>query len=292
MLCQFERLIYPQSVRAIDAGSFMIAVYRPCEKIKDSAGDLVTQVKAVGYGLPIADKQRYELQGHWSKNPKHGVQFEVETYDEVITPTREGIIAYLSSGQIKGIGPKMAEKIFDAFGLTALEVLDKEPERLLTISGISSNKLKKICDSYMANRGARDVVAFLSPHGITPNRAVKLYAQIVMIGDSDQLPSVGPGAVLSEMIASARIPVVRLDRVFRQTDGSRIAVNAKLIRHGNLSLEYGSDFRFVDSATMSDSANRIAELYMQEVAKYGVDNVASKMCARQLGFAHEMCKTD
>lgn len=547
MLCQFERLIYPQSVRAIDAGSFMIAVYRPCEKIKDSAGDLVTQVKAVGYGLPIADKQRYELQGHWSKNPKHGVQFEVETYDEVITPTREGIIAYLSSGQIKGIGPKMAEKIFDAFSLTALEVLDKEPERLLTISGISSNKLKKICDSYMANRGARDVVAFLSPHGITPNRAVKLYkeygdktmeivknhpyqlceiagigfktadkiamsmgfdllstervdegilytltdaegkgnlcmekhafvkaclkmldtpqltedmvanraarliysgklisyqgnvyrsktayaesnlaellsrqmrsarshsygdleadldaeelrlklklapeqreavkmaltqglsvitggpgtgksmilraildiyrrynprkeiclcaptgraarrmeqstgleastihkalglmagedgdygdptgldadiilvdevsmmdihlagkllesvrsnAQIVMIGDSDQLPSVGPGAVLSEMIASARIPVVRLDRVFRQTDGSRIAVNAKLIRHGNLSLEYGSDFRFVDSATMSDSANRIAELYMQEVAKYGVDNVA------------------
>lgn len=104
--------------------------------------------------------------------------------------------------------------------------------------------------------------------------SVRSNAQIVMIGDSDQLPSVGPGAVLSEMIASARIPVVRLDRVFRQTDGSRIAVNAKLIRHGNLSLEYGSDFRFVDSANMSDSANRIAELYMQEVAKYGVDNVA------------------
>ena len=177
MLCQFERLIYPQSVSAIDAGSFMIAVYRPCEKIKDSAGDLVTQVKAVGYGLPIAGKQRYELQGHWSRNPKHGVQFEVETYDEVITPTREGIIAYLSSGQIKGIGPKMAEKIYDAFGLTALEVLDKEPERLLAISGISSTKLKKICDSYLANRGARDVVAFLSPHGITPNRAVKLYKE-------------------------------------------------------------------------------------------------------------------
>ena len=547
MLCQFERLIYPQSVSAIDAGSFMIAVYRPCEKIKDSAGDLVTQVKAVGYGLPIADKQRYELQGHWSKNPKHGVQFEVETYDEVITPTREGIIAYLSSGQIKGIGPKMAEKIYDAFGLTALDVLDKEPERLLAISGISAAKLKKICDSYLANRGARDVVAFLTPHGITPNRAVKLYkeygdramdivknhpyqlceiagigfktadriamsmgfdqlsvervdegilyaltdaegkghlcmekhafikaclkvldtpqltedmvanraarlvysgklvsyqgnvyrsktayaesnlaellsrqlrsarshsygdldaaldaeelrmkvkfapeqreavkmaltqgvsvitggpgtgksmilraildiyrrqnpgkeiclcaptgraarrmeqatglgastvhkalgllagedgdygepqaldadiilvdevsmmdiylagrlleavksrAQVVLIGDSDQLPSVGPGAVLSEMIASERIPVVRLDKVFRQNDGSRIAVNAKLIRHGNLSLEYGNDFRFVDSANLSDSASRIAELYMQEVARYGVDNVA------------------
>ena len=554
MLCQFERLIYPQNVSSIDAGSFMIAVYRPCENIRDSAGNMVTQVKAVGYCLPIADNLRYELQGHWSKNPKHGVQFEVENYDEVITPTKEGIIAYLSSGQIKGIGPKMAEKIYDAFGLTALDVLDKEPERLLSISGISTAKLKKICDSYLANRGARDVVAFLTPHGITPNRAVKLYkeygdramdivknhpyqlceiagigfktadriamsmgfdqlsvervdegilyaltdaegkghlcmekhafikaclkvldtpqltedmvanraarlvysgklvsyqgnvyrsktayaesnlaellsrqlrsarshsygdldaaldaeelrmkvklapeqreavkmaltqgvsvitggpgtgksmilraildiyrrhnpgkeiclcaptgraarrmeqatglgastvhkalgllagedgdygepqaldadiilvdevsmmdiylagrlleavksrAQVVLIGDSDQLPSVGPGAVLSEMIASERIPVVRLDKVFRQNDGSRIAVNAKLIRHGNLSLEYGNDFRFVDSANLSDSANRIAELYMQEVARYGVDNVAMLSPYRQ-----------
>lgn len=554
MLCQFERLIYPQNVSSIDAGSFMIAVYRPCENIKDSAGNMVTQVKAVGYCLPIADNLRYELQGHWSKNPKHGVQFEVENYDEVITPTKEDIVAYLSSGQIKGIGPKMAEKIYDAFGLTALDVLDKEPERLLSISGISTAKLKKICDSYLANRGARDVVAFLTPHGITPNRAVKLYkeygdramdivknhpyqlceiagigfktadriamsmgfdqlsvervdegilyaltdaegkghlcmekhafikaclkvldtpqltedmvanraarlvysgklvsyqgnvyrsktayaesnlaellsrqlrsarshsygdldaaldaeelrmkvkfapeqreavkmaltqgvsvitggpgtgksmilraildiyrrhnpgkeiclcaptgraarrmeqatglgastvhkalgllagedgdygepqaldadiilvdevsmmdiylagrlleavksrAQVVLIGDSDQLPSVGPGAVLSEMIASERIPVVRLDKVFRQNDGSRIAVNAKLIRHGNLSLEYGNDFRFVDSANLSDSANRIAELYMQEVARYGVDNVAMLSPYRQ-----------
>ncbi len=554
MLCQFERLIYPQNVSSIDAGSFMIAVYRPCENIRDSAGNMVTQVKAVGYCLPIADNLRYELQGHWSKNPKHGVQFEVENYDEVITPTKEGIIAYLSSGQIKGIGPKMAEKIYDAFGLTALDVLDKEPERLLSISGISTAKLKKICDSYLANRGARDVVAFLTPHGITPNRAVKLYkeygdramdivknhpyqlceiagigfktadriamsmgfdqlsvervdegilyaltdaegkghlcmekhafikaclkvldtpqltedmvanraarlvysgklvsyqgnvyrsktayaesnlaellsrqlrsarshsygdldaaldaeelrmkvnfapeqreavkmaltqgvsvitggpgtgksmilraildiyrrhnpgkeiclcaptgraarrmeqatglgastvhkalgllagedgdygepqaldadiilvdevsmmdiylagrlleavksrAQVVLIGDSDQLPSVGPGAVLSEMIASERIPVVRLDKVFRQNDGSRIAVNAKLIRHGNLSLEYGNDFRFVDSANLSDSASRIAELYMQEVARYGVDNVAMLSPYRQ-----------
>lgn len=554
MLCQFERLIYPQNVSSIDAGSFMIAVYRPCENIRDSAGNMVTQVKAVGYCLPIADNLRYELQGHWSKNPKHGVQFEVENYDEVITQTKEGIIAYLSSGQIKGIGPKMAEKIYDAFGLTALDVLDKEPERLLAISGISTAKLKKICDSYLANRGARDVVAFLTPHGITPNRAVKLYkeygdramdivknhpyqlceiagigfktadriamsmgfdqlsvervdegilyaltdaegkghlcmekhafikaclkvldtpqltedmvanraarlvysgklvsyqgnvyrsktayaesnlaellsrqlrsarshsygdldaaldaeelrmkvkfapeqreavkmaltqgvsvitggpgtgksmilraildiyrrhnpgkeiclcaptgraarrmeqatglgastvhkalgllagedgdygepqaldadiilvdevsmmdiylagrlleavksrAQVVLIGDSDQLPSVGPGAVLSEMIASKRIPVVRLDKVFRQNDGSRIAVNAKLIRHGNLSLEYGNDFWFVDSANLSDSASRIAELYMQEVARYGVDNVAMLSPYRQ-----------
>lgn len=104
--------------------------------------------------------------------------------------------------------------------------------------------------------------------------AVKNNCQIVLIGDADQLPSVGPRAVLSEMIASECIPVVRLDKVFRQSAGSRIATNAKLIRHGNLSLEYGPDFQFMDSASTTESAEKVAEIYMQEIAKYGVDNVA------------------
>lgn len=177
LLCQFEKMIYPSGTGAADAASFMIALYRPCEKLKDSSGNTITQIKAVGYCLPTAGNMRYEMRGHWRKDPKYGIQYDVEGYEEQIIPTREGIVAYLSSGQIKGIGPKMAERIYDAFGNMALEVLDKKPEKLLTISGISQNKLKKICDSYLANRGARDVVAFLSPHGITPNRAVKLYKE-------------------------------------------------------------------------------------------------------------------
>lgn len=92
------------------------------------------------------------MKGHWSRNSKHGLQFEVTTYNEVIIPTKEGVIAYLSSGQIKGIGPKLAEHIYNTFGNMALEVLDKEPEKLLSISGISTAKLKKIRDSYLANR--------------------------------------------------------------------------------------------------------------------------------------------
>ena len=56
-------------------------------------------------------------------------------------------------------------------------MLDQTPEKLINITGISESKLKKICDSYLANRGARDVIAFLTPYGITPNRAVKLYKE-------------------------------------------------------------------------------------------------------------------
>ena len=88
------------------------------------------------------------------------------------------------------------------------------------------------------------------------------------------MPSVGPGAVLSEMIACGRIPTIRLERVFRQTSGSRIATNAKLIKHGNLSMEYGNDFEFIDSSDIAVSADLISQIYVEEVKKYGVDNVA------------------
>lgn len=544
MLCKFEKVIFPRDPAASNSG-FMIAIYKPCGTLRDAAGNVLDSFKAVGYCLPTSNKVKYRLEGKWSKSQKHGIQFDVERYEEVITPTREGIIAYLASGQIRGIGKKTAERIYDTFGQHTLQVLDREPKKLLCVKGISEKKLQKIIDSYLANRGARDVIAFLAPHGITPNRAVKLYrkygeetmdivrnhpyrlcelagiafktadkiamsmgidplspervdqallytltdaeskghlclekhvflreclklldtagmtqdmaaaravkliqedklitygdsvfkaktawieeslaheivqkmkgsvesypdldesiaaeervlrfrlapeqreavkmgltsklcvitggpgtgktsvqkalldlykkrypdakiaccaptgkaarrmeqstgvssstvhralglianedgqygdpetldadlvlvdevsmldvylaeklfrsisatARLILVGDSDQLPSVGPGAVLKEIIASNQVPVVRLDQVFRQKNGSRIAANAKLIRHGNLSLEYGPDFEFYDSTDLSVSADIIETLYLQETAKYGIDNV-------------------
>ena len=174
MLCTFKRLIYPKVPPPEDSG-YRIALYQPCEKLRDAAGRPVTEVKAVGFFLPTGENLSYELKGRWARDSKYGVQFEVEGYEEIIAPTKEGIVGYLSSGQIKGIGPKTAEKIFQAFGTDTLRILDEEPERLLSIPGISEGKLKKIQESYLANRGARDVVAFLVPHGVTPNRAVKVY---------------------------------------------------------------------------------------------------------------------
>ena len=112
-------------------------------------------------------------------------------------------------------------------------------------------------------------------------QAVKEGAQLILIGDSDQLPSVGPGAVLSEMIFSGIVPTIRLDRVFRQNAGSKIATNAQIIRHGNLNLEYGTDFKLIESPELVDSASTIVDLYMQESALHGIDNVALLTPLRQ-----------
>ncbi len=98
--------------------------------------------------------------------------------------------------------------------------------------------------------------------------------RLVLVGDADQLSSVGPGAVLSELLRCGRIPMVMLDKVFRQSEGSMIAENARHIRHGDTDLRFDGDFQFWGSADIQQSAEWLERLYMQEVRRYGVDNVA------------------
>ena len=174
MLCSFKRLIYPKTPEANSSG-YMIGIYNIHEKLLDVKGSKINEMKVVGYYLPIIGNIRFKMAGNWARNEKHGTQFEMESYQEVIRTDRTGIVAYLSSGMIKGIGPKTAEKIYDTFGNQTLDILDKHPEKLKDIPGISNNKLKRICDSYLATRGARDIVTLLAPHGVTPNKAAKIF---------------------------------------------------------------------------------------------------------------------
>jgi len=548
MLCSFKKLIHPKSVSAAQSGEFTVAIFTLHENLPDSMQNPLREVKVVGVYLPIIEGIQVDLTGEWQKDARHGAQFTMTSYKEVVPPTRQGVVAYLASGFIKGIGPKTAEKIYDAFGEHTLDVLDHNPESLLTIKGISSEKLERICDSYIASRGARDIITLLAPYGITPNRAVSIFkhfgpqavnivrenpyrlcemagigfqtadriaasiglaptsperiaagltytlreteskgghlcmekqrfirqcvtllgtsavmeemvaatayqllldkrlvlyddhvfraetadaeralatrvrdilssgafrfhgtldaeistvqtklrlklapeqrqavktclssylsiitggpgtgktliqrvlldiyrrqnpdakivccaptgraarrmeqctgqpastihkalglmpdedgkvgepkqldadlvlvdevsmldihlarklfcaipsgCQLILIGDADQLPSVGPGAVLSELLACGLIPTVKLDQVYRQDAGSRIATNAKLIRHNNTSLDYGSDFVLHPSDTLDNAADVIERLFLAEVDRVGLDNVA------------------
>ena len=546
MECNFKQMIFPKKVSEPYLG-YMIALYTPVEKLLDSSGLPVSEVKVVGHCLPTVDGLRFNLFGKWKKTEKHGTQFELESFEEIIQPTREGIIAYLSSGVIKGIDPKTAERIYTTFGEKTLDVLDNSPEDFINVRGVNKSKLSKIIDSYLASRSAHSLLAFLAPHGVTVNQAVKIYSeygqaaieivrdhpyqlcdmvgiefhtadaiarsmglnplsherigagliqtqkmmenkghlcldaktlvtecvklletktitpvmvcdvgkelltqnrlipygdylfrestakaesevaqrvcefldlndikyrtnldtaidalqrsegivlaaeqrnavktcltsyisiitggpgtgktlvqrfllklyenehpgakivccaptgraarrmeqctgrpastihkalglladddgcwaepemldadlalvdevsmmdiylarnllkslppgcQLILVGDSDQLPSVGPGAVLSELISCRAIPVVKLDKVYRQNAGSRIALNASLIRHNTVSLEYGSDFVLHESKSFEHSAELIETLYLEETAALGVDNVA------------------
>ena len=85
------------------------------------------------------------------------MQFKISSY-EFKTPTdAESVKRYLSSGAIKGIGAKMAERIVKEFGEQTFEILDKEPERLADIKGISYNKAMDIAQQYAGKRDTRKV---------------------------------------------------------------------------------------------------------------------------------------
>lgn len=98
--------------------------------------------------------------------------------------------------------------------------------------------------------------------------------RLILVGDADQLPSVGPGAVLNELLSCGQVPAVILDKVFRQSEGSLVAENAQRIRHGISDLEFGDDFQFWASADDAQSAKLLMHLYRREVDRFGVDNVA------------------
>lgn len=128
---------------------------------------------ATGYLFPETSSIQLDLDGVWKKS-KYGLQLAVEHFHEVIPQTQAGIVGYLSSGLIKGIGPKTAQAVFDAFGSDALQVLETEPDKLLQIKGITPKRLGRILDSYRASAALRELVSYLSPFGITANKCARI----------------------------------------------------------------------------------------------------------------------
>jgi exodeoxyribonuclease V alpha subunit len=101
-------------------------------------------------------------------------------------------------------------------------------------------------------------------------RALPGRAALLLVGDVDQLPSVGPGQVLADIIASGAVPVVRLTEVFRQAAESRIITNAHRINQGlmpDLAASDGGDFYFVDAADPEDGVRKVLAIVHERIPK-------------------------
>lgn len=95
----------------------------------------------------------------------------------------------------------------------------------------------------------------------------------MLVGDADQLPSVGAGNVFRELMQCGRIPVTRLDLVYRQSGTSRIAINAKLMQEDDTRLHFGEDFLFCPCESEAQAAEQVCQLYMDEIAQHGIEKV-------------------
>lgn len=117
----------------------------------------------------------YEFQGNWSVHPKFGHQFKAEIAFEVQPSTKEGLRAYLQSSFFPGIGPVIANRIIEHFGDTVIDILNKDSEQLLEVSGISKSKLTAIKAAWEQNKEINDVMMFLQQFGISTLFASKIY---------------------------------------------------------------------------------------------------------------------
>ena len=97
--------------------------------------------------------------------------------------------------------------------------------------------------------------------------------KVLLVGDADQLESVGAGDVFHELIGSGVVPVTVLDEIFRQAQDSLIAHNARFINEGKTTLYYGEDFAFHKAESQEETASIIRELYRKQIGAKGIEQV-------------------
>lgn len=129
----------------------------------------------VGNLPELAPGEYLKLQGKYLNHPKHGFQFQVEICEQSLPATVDAIRRYLGSGLVKGIGPKMADRIVEEFGVETIEVIETQGHRLREVPDIGPKRASWIAAAWHEQKQIKDIMLFLHGHGISTNLAVKIY---------------------------------------------------------------------------------------------------------------------
>ena len=140
-----------------DQGDFAVArLERPGE----------ADLTAVGALASIAPGETVRLQGRWEDDPRFGRQLRVDGWLPATPETLEGIERYLASGAVDGVGPELARRLTERFGLDTFDVLDHHPERLLEVEGIGPVRARRLRAAWTEQRDARALMVLLRGHGL------------------------------------------------------------------------------------------------------------------------------
>ncbi len=159
-------------------GAISAVVYQNYEngyavlRVNVGGGQSVTVVGTIP--LPAVG-ERLMVTGKWSNHSSYGRQFEAEFLERLMPQTAMEIMSYLSSRVIKGIGPRMAARIVERFGAETLAIMEREPERLAEVSGISREKARAIGEEFKLQVGMRQLMEFFAVHHLPAELAVRTY---------------------------------------------------------------------------------------------------------------------
>ena len=140
--------------------------------ILDTDGEELTVVGLMPF---VAEGDTLECSGKMTYHANYGEQFRADLVERIIKNDKASILRYLSSGSIRGVGPATARLIVERFGEDTLDIIEHFPERLADIKGISFRKAMGINTEYQKQFGLKDIMMLLSPFGVTPDEALKIF---------------------------------------------------------------------------------------------------------------------
>jgi exodeoxyribonuclease V alpha subunit len=134
-------------------------------------------LKIVADAAVVQEGETASVTGEWEHHRKYGRQFRAETILAVLPASADDILSYLEAGHVKGIGLTLAKRLVDRFGDDLLRIMDEEPDRLREVQGVGARTLEKIRKSWEEQHGVRNVMIFLSAHGVSARRAFHIHRQ-------------------------------------------------------------------------------------------------------------------
>jgi exodeoxyribonuclease V alpha subunit len=154
---------------------YTVARFRP-----NDSGHLLrtTELTTIVGALPgVQAGELLSIEGEWETDPRYGRQLHVLSFVQRLPASPEGMVRYLSSGLIKGIGLKKAQRIVEHFGEQTLAILEQQPERLNEVRGISAKDRTQIISAWGEQTEIKELHLFLQSHEVSINLATRIYKQ-------------------------------------------------------------------------------------------------------------------
>lgn len=185
-----------------------------------------SMITATGVMPLVSVGETVKLFGVFKTHPSYGEQFAVTAFERSMPESMDGILKYLSSGAIKGIGPSTARRLVLEFGQDTLQVLENEPERVAKLRGISEKKALEISEQLRSMIGIRELMIYLSAYSITPHTAVKIWK---LLG-SDAIPMIekDPYVLCREGLGVSFETADRIALALNHPKDARVRVRAAL----------------------------------------------------------------
>ncbi|MBN2302506.1 MAG: ATP-dependent RecD-like DNA helicase [Lentisphaerae bacterium] len=137
--------------------------------------DMDSPITVVGNCPALWIGETLEATGEWVRHQRHGYQFQASVITCIPPTSAKGIERYLASGMIRGIGKVNAQRLVQAFGKDTLRIIEKESKRLEEIEGIGPIRRQRIKESWIEQKGVRDIMIFLQGHGIGNAQSARIY---------------------------------------------------------------------------------------------------------------------